>query len=116
MRAKKPFDPVARPKHYNTHPSGVECITVAKWHSFAVGSAFKYLWRAGKKGAALQDLRKAAQCLAFEIERVEQVEAARLYTRKLRAAERAKRAESEAYEAEKAAAEKVQRVPRRRFP
>ena len=110
------FDPVARPRHYNTHPSGVECITVAKWHSFAVGSALKYLWRAGKKGPALKDLRKAAQFLAFEIERVEQFEAARLYARKLRAAERAKRAESEAYEAEKAAAEKVQRGPRRRFP
>lgn len=71
-----PDSPVEHPKHYNSHPSGVECITVAQHHSFNVGNVFKYLWRAGLKGEAteLEDLRKARQYLEFEIERIENSE------------------------------------------
>jgi hypothetical protein len=42
--------PVEHPKHYNSHPSGVECITIARHHNFNIGNVFKYLWRIGLKG------------------------------------------------------------------
>lgn len=41
---------VEHPKHYNSHPSGVECITIARHHNFNIGNVFKYLWRIGLKG------------------------------------------------------------------
>lgn len=37
------------PSHYNTHPSGVECIDVCENLNFCQGNAFKYLWRMGDK-------------------------------------------------------------------
>jgi hypothetical protein len=61
--------PVNHPKHYNAHPSGVECITVVEHMSFNVGNAMKYLWRADEKGSALEDLRKAAWYVQREIEK-----------------------------------------------
>lgn len=51
-------DPV-RPAHYRGHPSGVECIEFAELFPFSLGNAVKYLWRAGEKGEALTDLKKA---------------------------------------------------------
>lgn len=63
-------DPVDHPAHYTDHPSGVECITVAEHMNFNVGNAVKYLWRAGRKGDALTDLRKAAWYVNREIERL----------------------------------------------
>lgn len=49
--ASDPDDsPVEHPKHYNSHPSGVECITIARHHNFNIGNVFKYLWRIGLKG------------------------------------------------------------------
>jgi hypothetical protein len=63
--------PVERPAHYNSHPSGVECITVTEHMNFNVGNAVKYLWRAGRKGDALTDLRKAAWYVNREIARLE---------------------------------------------
>lgn len=63
-------DPVKHPSHY-THPSGVECITVAKHEPYCIGAALKYIWRRGRKGDAVEDLRKAIQYLEFEIERLE---------------------------------------------
>lgn len=64
-------DPVNHPKHYTDHPSGVECITVTEHFNFNVGNAIKYLWRAGGKGDALEDLKKAGWYVAREIERRE---------------------------------------------
>jgi hypothetical protein len=63
-------DNVNHPKHYNSHPSGVECITVAEHMPFNVGNAIKYLWRADHKNG-LEDLRKAAWYVNREIERLE---------------------------------------------
>jgi uncharacterized protein DUF3310 len=63
-------DPV-NPPHYKAHPSGVECIDVAEHMNFNRGNALKYLWRAGLKGCALEDLRKARWYLDREIVRVE---------------------------------------------
>lgn len=64
-------DAVNHPKHYNDHPSGVECITVVEHMPFNVGNAVKYLWRAGLKGSALEDLKKARWYVDREIQRRE---------------------------------------------
>lgn len=67
------FDPIQKPKHYNSHPSGIECIEVARHHNFNIGNVFKYIWRAGLKDEepTLKDLKKAAWYLADEIKRIE---------------------------------------------
>lgn len=62
-------DPV-NPQHYRYHPSGIECIQVAEHMSYCLGNAIKYLWRAGKKGDAVEDLKKAAWYVNREIERL----------------------------------------------
>lgn len=46
MSDSKPYEKVVHPKHYNSHPSGVECIAVI-------------------------EEKKAAQYVQFEIARVE---------------------------------------------
>lgn len=62
-------DPVNRPKHYTSHPSGVECIDIAEHYGFSLGNALKYIWRAGLKDgeSAVQDLEKARWYLDREI-------------------------------------------------
>jgi hypothetical protein len=62
-------DPI-NPAHYRNHPSGIECITLAEWMSFNLGNAVKYLFRAGAKGDAITDLRKAAWYIEREIQRL----------------------------------------------
>lgn len=54
-------DVINQPTHYaSTMPSvKVECIDFAKNMPFCQGNAFKYIWRAGHKDNAIQDLRKA---------------------------------------------------------
>lgn len=42
-------DKVNHPKHYTSHPSGVECIDITKHYCFEVGNSIKYLWRCGLK-------------------------------------------------------------------
>ena len=63
-------DNVNNPKHYNSHPSGVECITVTEHMNFNVGNAMKYLWRSDHKNG-LEDLRKARWYVDREIQRIE---------------------------------------------
>jgi hypothetical protein len=58
------------PPHYQAHPSGVECITVTEHMNFCLGNAVKYIWRAGLKGDAVEDLEKARWYLDREIERI----------------------------------------------
>lgn len=67
-------DLVNHPAHYNTHPSGVECITITEHMNFCLGNAFKYIWRADLKRDAIEDLRKAAWYLNREIRRREEEE------------------------------------------
>ncbi|UPJ43909.1 DUF3310 domain-containing protein [Bradyrhizobium sp. 40] len=63
---------VEHPKHYNSHPSGVECITVTEHMGFNLGNAVKYIWRAGLKSEApVTDLKKAVWYLQREIGRIE---------------------------------------------
>ena len=65
-------DPVNKPAHYNSHPSGVEAITITEGFSFNLGNVVKYVWRAGIKNPdPLEDLRKAQYYLAREIERLQ---------------------------------------------
>lgn len=62
---------VNHPKHYNEHPSGVECIDIVEGFNFNVGNAIKYLWRAGlKSNDPVEDLEKAAWYCQREIERI----------------------------------------------
>lgn len=63
---------VTHPSHYTSHPSGVECIEIVKHLNFPVGNAIKYLWRAGLKGDAIQDLEKAKRYIEIEIERLKE--------------------------------------------
>lgn len=58
---------VNHPLHYNSHPSGIECIEIARHYCFSIGNAIKYLWRAGLKQEVgksdvtkeIEDLEKA---------------------------------------------------------
>lgn len=62
---------VHHPKHYTSHPSGIECIDITRHMNFNLGNVVKYIWRAGLKNEAifsLQDLEKAAWYLNDEIE------------------------------------------------
>lgn len=52
-------DMVNHPPHYKDE-SGIECIEVTKHMQFCGGNCFKYLYRAGKKGSTVEDLKKAA--------------------------------------------------------
>lgn len=64
------FDVVQRPKHYNAHPSGVECIEIVEHMTFNLGNATKYVWRGGLKAAdAIEDYEKALWYVRREFER-----------------------------------------------
>lgn len=52
-------DMVNHPPHYSEHPSGIECIEITELMPFHLGNAFKYVFRAGKKHDAIEDLNKA---------------------------------------------------------
>lgn len=70
----KPDERVNHPKHYQ-HPSGVECITIARHHDFNIGNAIKYIFRAGLKQEQgltstqkqIEDLQKAVFYIQDEI-------------------------------------------------
>ena len=57
------------PQHYQSHPSGIECIQVAEHMNFCLGNALKYIWRAGLKGDAIEDLKKARWYIEREMDR-----------------------------------------------
>lgn len=61
---------IHHPPHYKSHPSGVECIEITEHFNFNVGNMIKYAWRAGLKGDALEDLKKARWYANREIERL----------------------------------------------
>ena len=62
---------VQHPKHYNEHPSGVECIDIIRHMNFNLGNVIKYVWRADLKNDAIEDLQKAMFYLKDEIKRRE---------------------------------------------
>ena len=67
---------VNHPKHYNSHPSGVECIDIVRHYDFNIGNVIKYIWRAGLKhekgmkdrDKQIEDMEKAMFYLKDEIE------------------------------------------------
>ena len=63
-------DNVNHPDHYNSHPSGVECIEITEHMNFCLGNAVKYIWRASLKGKEVEDLRKARWYIDREISRI----------------------------------------------
>lgn len=63
-------DPVTNPTHYNSHPSGVECIEITKHYSFLIGNVIKYVWRHKEKNG-IEDLRKARWYLDLAIKEME---------------------------------------------
>ena len=71
-------DNVNHPSHYNSHPSGIECIEIARHHNFNIGNTIKYLWRAGLKSEEgmeytdkqVEDLNKAIWYIKDEIKRI----------------------------------------------
>ena len=75
--AKK--DNVNSPKHYTSHPSGVQCIDIVRHYCFSVGNAIKYLWRAGlkteegmtDKEKEIEDLNKAIWYIKDRIKQLE---------------------------------------------
>jgi hypothetical protein len=58
-------DPINHPAHYTSGaarcPCGrpIECIDITRHMDFVRGNVVKYVWRAGLKGSAVEDLRKA---------------------------------------------------------
>lgn len=67
------FDPITKPKHYNSHPSGIECIEITQHHDFCTGNAIKYLWRQGLKDGenSVTDLKKAVWYIERKIKQIE---------------------------------------------
>lgn len=69
-------DKISHPNYYTSHPSGIECIEIAKYYDFCIGSAIKYLWRAGlkteegktAKAKEIEDLKKAITFIQFKID------------------------------------------------
>ena len=64
-------DVINHPKHYTSHPSGIECIEVTRHMNYNLGCVIKYLWRADLKNDALEDLKKARWYLEDEIKKRE---------------------------------------------
>ena len=59
------------PPHYQAHASGIECIQITEHMNFCLGNAIKYIWRAGLKNNAIEDLRKARWYIDREIARID---------------------------------------------
>lgn len=64
------FDAVNKPKHYNSHPSGIECIEITRHMPFNIGNAIKYLWRFDNKNG-VEDLKKAVWYIQDQIKLLE---------------------------------------------
>ena len=74
---KQQFDEIQKSEHYNSHPSGVECIEIIRHENLNCGNAIKYIWRRGEKDDTLEgmikDLKKAAYYVNDEIKRLEKI-------------------------------------------
>ena len=65
-------DPINHPKHYTSHPSGIEVIQITEHMNFCLGNAVKYILRAGLKTEdPIQDLQKAHWYIEREIARLQ---------------------------------------------
>lgn len=62
-------DNVNHPKHYTSHPSGIEIIQITEHMGFCLGNAVKYIMRCDLKGSDIEDLQKAVWYINREIEK-----------------------------------------------
>ena len=62
-------DQVNNPRHYTSHPSGIDCIQITEHMGFNLGNAIKYVWRSDLKNDAIEDLNKAIWYILREIDR-----------------------------------------------
>lgn len=67
--------PVDHPKHYMSHPSGIEVIEITRHMNFNLGNVIKYILRAGHKdkNKIIEDLKKAQWYLNDEIIKLEKI-------------------------------------------
>lgn len=66
------YDNVSRPSHYAEGRRYEPKDVIRDWGlNFNLGSAVKYISRAGRKGPILEDLRKARKFIDFEISAIE---------------------------------------------
>lgn len=71
-RAERTRDVISAPSHYCEGRTYEPVKVIRDWRlNFNLGNVIKYVSRAGRKGDALQDLKKARQYLDFEIEAME---------------------------------------------
>jgi len=77
VNAASADDSVNHPKHYNTHPSGIECVEYEELLPGNLAHACVYVWRHEHKGHPTEDLEKALWFLRRERQRslTEQAEA-----------------------------------------
>lgn len=64
-------DMVNHPKHYTSHPSGIEVIQITEHMNFCLGNAIKYIMRSELKGKQIEDLKKAVWYINREIARLQ---------------------------------------------
>lgn len=66
------FDPVEHPSHYTEGREYEPKDVIYDWGlDFNLGSAVKYISRAGRKDDIIQDLKKAQQFIQFEIDAIQ---------------------------------------------
>lgn len=66
------YDDVSHPSHYTAGRKYEPRLVIEDWGlGFYLGNVVKYISRAGRKGDAVEDLKKARQYLDWEIEKLE---------------------------------------------
>ena len=69
---KKKYDAVHKPSHYTEGRKFEPKDVIRDWGlNFNLGSAIKYVARAGRKDDIVQDLKKAQEFIQFEIDAIE---------------------------------------------
>jgi len=70
-QSEDPNEKVDHPRHYNAHPSGIECIELIEHLPTNFGNAVKYIWRCGLKATEtpIRDLKSARWYVEREIQR-----------------------------------------------
>ena len=62
------YDSVRNPSHYTSGRTHEPADVIRDWQlNFFLGNVVKYISRAGRKGDAKEDLKKAAQYLQMEL-------------------------------------------------
>lgn len=71
-KTDSPFNDISKPSHYAEGREYEPKDVIRDWGlNFNLGSAVKYISRAGRKDDIIQDLKKAQQFIQFEIDALE---------------------------------------------